>query len=468
MKTFIQILQLHAKKKKISYPPNLIKKDVKLPDVLAGSPTNTTEIFWTCIFTKDNNDELSYYDNCVQYQLLFFINSMAYFYEKPLREQISRKHLLMFQTVNNIFLNIQTKDHLRDIFEKAQRTYLALARFANLVRHKINKEKIDFDLRMEPIDIRSKYAIRLYHGNSVYFFVLTDLVNIIQTAITHSDDMFERALYPKNPYNNVVFTKTNLYNIYFRIKFSFINMPMWIELFYRSGFDIDIFRVENEHRLREEYAKHYVTNGSLICLYGELESMLVRYKRIFRNVNIHPEFPKRELVDIFRPYLFLYVMSIDFIHGSEKKYLSEIILKKKLQEFVAYNENFGRRKISMSYVAITISCPECNATTDASFNPFSLLNREIQRRCVTKVTFNEDHPVFTMRDAYESYDKKKIFKPSIPVPSERADISFNRNRSSDDEDSMSTEEAELDFLNQTLDGIIRAATNGDNDTDSAS
>jgi hypothetical protein len=33
---------------------------------------------------------------------------------------------------------------------------------------------------------------------------------------------------------------------------------------------------------------------------------------------------------------------------------------------------------------------------------------------------------------------------------------------------MSTEEAELDFLNQTLDGIIRAATNGDNDTDSAS
>jgi hypothetical protein len=245
-------------------------------------------------------------------------------------------------------------------------------------------------------------------------------------------------------------------------------MPMWIELFYRSGFDIDIFRVENEHRLREEYAKHYVTNGSLICLYGELESMLVRYKRIFRNVNIHPEFPKRELVDIFRPYLFLYVMSIDFIDGSEKKYLSEIILKKKLQEFVAYNENFGRRKISMSYVAITISCPECNATTDASFNPFSLLNREIQRRCVTKVTFNADHPVFTMRDAYESYDKKKILKPSIPVPSERADISFNRNRSSDDEDSMSTEEAELDFLNQTLDGIIRAATNGDNDTDSAS
>lgn len=466
MKTFIQIIQLHAKMKKISYPPNLIKKEVKFPDVLSSVEGN----FWTCMVTKDNNDELSYYDNCLQYQLYFFINSMAYFYEKPLREQISRKHLLIHQTVNNIFLSVETKDHLRNIFEQSQRTYFAMTRFANLVRHKINKEKIDFDLRMEPIDIRNKYTIRLYHENAVYYFVLTDLVNIIQTAITHSDDMFERALYPKNPYNNVAFTKVNLYNIYFRIKFSFINMPTWVELFYKCGFDIDLFKIDNEHRLREEYVKHYINNGSLICLYGELESMLVRYKRIFRNVNIHPEFPKQELVEIFRPYLFLYVMSIDFIDGSEKKYLSEVILKKKLQEFVAHNENFGRRKVSMSYVSISISCPDCNASTDMSFNPFSLLNREIQRRCVTKVTFNSDHPVFTLRDAYESYDKKKIFKSSLHVPSERVNISVVRSNTMDSEDSISTSEAELDFLNETLDAmIIRAVTNDrENDTDSVS
>ena len=51
MKTYLQILQLHAKVKDISYPNNLIKKDVKLPTVLwnrsLSSSTSTDDLGFT-------------------------------------------------------------------------------------------------------------------------------------------------------------------------------------------------------------------------------------------------------------------------------------------------------------------------------------------------------------------------------------------------------------------------------------
>ena len=255
MKTYLQILQLHAKIKNISYPNNLIKQNVELPSLLWNNSIDngsSTGNFWECLFHKEDNGELGYEDNCIHFQLYFIISSMAYFFNEPIEKQISRKYLLINQAVKNMFLSKTVKDELQKIFEKTQRTYLAFLRFSNIVRHKINKEKIDFDLRMEPIDIYSKYSISLIHSDAKYYFVLTDLVNIIQTAITHSDDMFENPLFPKNPYNNLPFTKTHLYNIYFRIKFTFLNIPDWIHLFYKSDFDLELFKVENEQKLREK------------------------------------------------------------------------------------------------------------------------------------------------------------------------------------------------------------------------
>jgi len=394
MKTYLQILQLHAKVKDISYPNNLIKQDVKLPAVLWNQTIDdtaqqSTGNFWSCIFRNEDNGELGYEDNCVHFQLYFLINSMAYFYNESLEKQIYRKHLLMGQAVVNMFLSNDVKAKLKDIFQKTQRTYLAFLRFANIVRHKIKKEKIDFDLRMEPIDIRSKFSISLIHNGAKYYFALTDLVNIIQTAITHSDDMFENPLFPKNPYNNLPFTKTHLYNIYFRIKAVFLNVPEWIQLFYKNDFDLDIFKIENEQKLRETYIKNYANSASINILYGEINSMISCHKRIFRRIRINLDFPKKELVDIFRPYLFLYIMSIDGIEGIEKKHLSGIILKKKLAEFVLFNENFGRKIVSY---------------------------RDGRRI----ITFNTKHPQFTFKDACESFDKKKIFKISSRAVIEEA------------------------------------------------
>ena len=96
-------------------------------------------------------------------------------------------------------------------------------------------------------------------------------------------------------------------------------------------------------------------------------------------------------------------MSVDGIEGIEKKRLSGIILKKKLGEFVSFNESFGRKIINtrpLSYIDTSLSLQG--------------------RRLFTYVTFNMKHPNFTFKDACESFCRKQIFKfssrNSIEVP----------------------------------------------------
>jgi hypothetical protein len=340
---------------------------------------------------------------------------MAYFNNGPIKRLISRKYSLIDQSSTNIFLSNDIKDRIRDIFQKTQRTYLALAHFANIVRHKIGKEKIETDLRMESIDIHSKYSMCIYHSGSKYLFVLSDLVNIIQTAITHSHNFFPNPLRPKNPFNNLPFTPANLYNIYFRIKSAFTTVPQWIHLFFLNEFSLDAFVLDNEQILREQYIKNYVNNSSIDVLYDEFNEMFLLYRRVFISVNIHEDFPRRDLMQIFRPYIYLYIISQNAIKGTDKRRLAAIILKKKLEEFIVYNPLFGRKSVSIKY--IPNSNEDKREPTEDDPNEILDISQENlfrnhRRRYVSTFIFNNRHPSFTLNDACKSFDKRKILIPS--------------------------------------------------------
>lgn len=325
---------------------------------------------------------------------------------------VSRKYLLIEQSSTNIFLSNDVKDRVRDIFQKTQRTYLALVHFANIVRHKIGKEKIETDLRMESIDIRSKYSMCLYHSGSKYFFVLSDLNNIIQTAITHSHNFFPNPLRPKNPFNNLPFTPTNLYNIYFHIKSAFTTVPQWIHLFFLNEFSLDAFVLDNEQILREQYIKNYVNNSSVNVLYDDLNEIFLLYKRTFNDVNIHEDFPRKDLIQIFRPYIYLYIISQNAIKGTDKRRLAAIVLRKKLEEFCVYNQQFGRKSVSVKYIPEDKREPvEDSSVEGLVIRPIvdsENLFRNHRRRYVSTFIFNNRHPSFTLNDACKSFDKKKI------------------------------------------------------------
>jgi hypothetical protein len=373
MKTYFKILQLHSNFENILYPDN--NKTIS---------NHYTSGFWNDIFLSTLNDNNT---KTLKFQIYFLISSMDFFKDKSFYKQIHNKYKLFDNFSNNIFLSKESKDKIRYIFYKSQKTYLTLLKFANIIRHKISKEKVNIDLRMDIIDPYSKFSIVLYHHNSKYFFLLSDLINIIHNAITNSTatDIFSIPKEPKNPYNNMPFKKIDLYNIYYHIKFAFINVPYLIELYYLSDFNIRKFIIENEQTLREISIRNYLNNTSLNVLFSEIKCLL-KYCNI--KFEIHEEIPKKEIIDIFRPYLYLYFITQDYIEGTDKKMLSENILKNKMKDFYIFNPNFGKKNINIKK----------NKINDISKNIF-----------YSSFTFNMLNPTFNINDAYNSFYSKKKY-----------------------------------------------------------
>jgi len=373
MKTYFKLLQIHSKFENILYPDN---------NKTFSNHYNSD--FWSDVFLSTSNDNDA---KTFKFQIYFLISSMAFLQDKIIYKQVKNKYKLFHNYSSNIFLSKESKDKFCDVFFKSQRTYFSLLKFANIVRHKISKEKVNSDLRMDIIDPYSKYSIVLYHHDSKYFFVLTDLINIIQNAITNSSntDLFSCPKEPKNPYNNMPFKETELYNIYFHIKFAFLSIPYWIELYYLSDFNIRKFILDNQQSLREVSIRNYLNNASLNSLFSEIKHLLdfCRVKFV-----IDKEFPKKELVDIFRPYLYLYFVYQDHIEGSEKRCLSKNILKNKMNEFYILNPKFGRKIVNVKKNVIN---------NDISKNSF-----------YSSFTFNTNSPNFKMIDAYNSFYSKTL------------------------------------------------------------
>ena len=254
--------------------------------------------------------------------------------------------------LNNIFLTEEQKEDFINIFCKIQKTYFAFSKFAYI--YKFNKANVvvDTDLCLTPIDINNKNTISLLQEKNKYYFRINDLINIINNALSNSPNFFSEPLITKNPYNNIPFNKSTLYNIYFNITSKTCMVPELIHKFFLSNFDIINFEKEYEYLIREHAIDKYVKNTDIDILYNSVLTMIDFYNdhnlfaHITDRINIHDDFPKKQLVDIMRPYLLLY-FSYKYSLISTKKMNSKILLYKKLNEFFTFNPYFGKKNIKV-------------------------------------------------------------------------------------------------------------------------
>jgi len=276
-----------------------------------------------------------------------FINQKKY--------SIKNKFKYFIEQINNIFLTIEEKEDFINVFCEIQKTYFALSRLAYIHKYKRAKIVVDFDLCLNPIDINNKNSICLFQEKNKYYFRINDLINIIDAALSNSSNFFSDVLISKNPYNNVPFNKSTLYNIYFSVISKTFIVSELFQKFFLSNFDIDKFEKDYEYLLREYSIQNFVKNTNCDMLYGSVLLMLDQYNyNNYNNINdadedtikIHYNFPKKQLVNIMRPYLLLYYTS-KYSLINTKKNDTKKILYKKLDDFYNFNPNFGRIIIKM-------------------------------------------------------------------------------------------------------------------------
>jgi len=255
------------------------------------------------------------------------------------------KFRLLSDILSNRFYNETAREELFAVFHRIQQTYFVWIRFIKRCKHKMGSLYNNHDLLMNPLSRTQHNVIEIYHCNKVYLFAAADLINIMNRSLTHSPYFFSNPLPIKNPYNNIPFRKSDLYNIYFFIKNTSFTKTILIHAFFNSGFDLTKFQREHNSMIIDYSIDNYIYSTPVSTLYPQIAKML-RYVNN-RNIAIHPEYSKTKAVEIMRPYLLLYYKFM-YTLDKNKQLNSKIQLIHQLRKFSKANPLFGRKFVNVS------------------------------------------------------------------------------------------------------------------------
>jgi len=303
------------------------------------------------LLNTDNNIFSSNYDktditdeNCKLFFNIFLNNEI----------NTKNKFKFFYENLNNILL--KNKNKFIDYFCKIQKTYNVLNKFIYI--YKFNKAKIvvNMDMALNEIKINQKNVLCVFDGNAKYLFLANDIINIIDTALTNNFSFFAQPVCVKNPYNNLPFLKSTLYNMYLFIKFNTYLVPPLFFYFFYCNFNLSYFTYKYEYLLREASIQNYVFKSPSNILIKETKKMIEEYndycKKNFKNniIVIDKDFPQNKLIKIMRPYLLIYFNS-NYSLLPYKKIEMRNMLRMLLLKFNKYNPQFGRKKykILMGY-----------------------------------------------------------------------------------------------------------------------
>ena len=262
---------------------------------------------------------------------------------------IKKKYEFIKNTLKNIFLSDETKDKYIDIFCKIQKIYFSFLKFKYAYFRKYCKFFVNKDLYGMELDKYNKQVICIFHNNGNYLFHIRDLNKIIYNNLTNGHNMFPEPLPIKNPYNNMFFNKSTLYNIYFFLKYNTTFKIDLYEKYFYENFNLCLFLQKYEYILKEYVIINYLKDSSVDTLSSIIKLMLIEYNKLkFKyRINIHDKFPIEKKLQIFKDYLPYYFKSI-YSYTSVNKYNNYNLLIKKLYKFAKFNPTFGKLKYRLT------------------------------------------------------------------------------------------------------------------------
>ena len=266
---------------------------------------------------------------------------------------INDKYIILYELLNGFLLKDKQNEFI-DYLYKIQKTYNALNRFVYNYKCKKIKIVVNLDMGLNELNETDKNVICIIDNNSKYLFHVNDLIKIINVALTNSVSFFSEPISVKNPYNNLPFNKSMLYNIYFYIRYKTHYYPELFYKFFKCNFNLTKFKFLNENLLREYSIENYVYNSPVNIIEPDVRAIVLIFnlqcERMFLKdrILINKDFPANKLVTIMKPYLFLYYKSMYSFHPEiKKKYF--ILFKLSMLRFTKFNPQFGKKKVKILY-----------------------------------------------------------------------------------------------------------------------
>ena len=292
-------------------------------------------------FFKSTTTNIVLNTNFIEYS---YLNSLQLIPESKMKKQ--KYNHIYRDIIKNIFISKDSKDNILNKFSKAQFVYLSLCKLARL--YKIKKAKyceMNTDFCMIPLSsFKKNMLIELYDEPTgvIYMFRISDILNIITSALSNAPDFFVEPSKIRNPYTNIAFSIAQLYTIYFRIKDSNYNMPFLFHQYFMNNFNLYNFKVNNEVYIRDIAIANYEINCDEHDIKEYIYEMLREHNSVLKSISIHPSFPTEKVIETFKRYLPLH-LTIHFSLQPTKKFNAKKKLRQQLSLFNKLNPTFGRK-----------------------------------------------------------------------------------------------------------------------------
>ena len=325
---------------------NILHKQTAKSNELYGVSIDDANELYRMLFTEElkcleKNITPIHQTHIISTKLLiymFIVNSVDH-------NVINYKYNYIRKMDKNTFFRQEIKDMFFDAFCLAQNTYNVVNRLVYRWKFRRMKPCNTADLFMNEINENQCNVISLVQEDRKYIFTVTDIINIVENCLCNMLANLAASTVSKNPYNNVPFTKANLYNIYFFLHGKYLSVPPLIREYFNSGFNLINFQNSCEILIREEYVNRFMKNASDTLLYNHFKNMLNR-AGYYNKIKVHSEFPRKRLLEIMRPYLKIYIQII-FSYSDYHSNMYMTNLKNELSRLHTYNPIFGRKMYDM-------------------------------------------------------------------------------------------------------------------------
>ena len=266
------------------------------------------------------------------------------------KKYIKYKYFMLKNYLNVNQNDTDKNEHIIQIYSSTQRSLLALYKFKNICLFKTKKYLTEpMDLNFNPLsEVSNRYKIDIIQDKTRQQFSIFDLTRIINTSLSYEYNFFPEPTKIKNPWNNKPFSITNLYNIYFFIKNSNINMSVLFSRFFQSNFSLEHFENYNQFIIKNYIVENcHLFDENKKAIY--IRSMLdfVNSKYMTSTINNDRHFPSKRLVEVMEKYLKHYLMAM-YSYEDDLMIKHTDILVKELKLFKKQNPYFGRKIICLS------------------------------------------------------------------------------------------------------------------------
>ena len=247
---------------------------------------------------------------------------------------------------NNDFKQMQYKTYYIHYFSHCQKIYFNLIKFIHICKIKLSKPRNTYDLNENIINYNN--SLPIIHNKQLYLFSKNDIIKLFYNSLINSNyEFYNDPLRIKNPYTNIPFSITHLYNMFLYVKYNSHNINSIIQSFYNCNLNLNTFILKHDPDISILNITRFVNNGCEHSIYKFIKIIILYYNANtcipYKSppLSLYTNFPRKAYITVYKDYLKLYLCS-KYISDKTRSSRYLILFNQKMSRFANNTPSFGR------------------------------------------------------------------------------------------------------------------------------